>query len=179
MSTITQQDIEAITGPITLTGKGIPFSQSRSKDQEWKNLNWRLSLAIRGKAYAFDYSAGTGHIDEKTLDRFRKQIKLSYGFYPGYAPPFIHKEMEKRKAEYCETGNFPLPDIVNVFSCLLLDAQTIDQGSFESWCSEYGYDTDSRSAYASWQEGINVGLWFRSVLSSQQIEQLQTLFQDY
>jgi hypothetical protein len=41
------------------------------------------------------------------------------------------------------------PKARDVLECLLSDASGADQ-SFEDWCGDYGYDTDSRRAYAQW-----------------------------
>jgi hypothetical protein len=38
------------------------------------------------------------------------------------------------------------PELVEVLDCLASDAQGSDQ-SFEGWCAEYGYDSDSRKTF--------------------------------
>lgn len=39
------------------------------------------------------------------------------------------------------------PDAATVLDCLASDAAGVENAStFEDWCAEYGYDTDSRSA---------------------------------
>lgn len=38
------------------------------------------------------------------------------------------------------------PTAYDVLGSLLLDAQSVEWGSFESWCDEMGYDSDSRKA---------------------------------
>lgn len=39
------------------------------------------------------------------------------------------------------------PEVADVLDCLASDASGIENSpSFEDWCSEYGYDTDSRKA---------------------------------
>ena len=43
----------------------------------------------------------------------------------------------------------PRPE--DVLDCLASDATGPDQQSFEEWCSEYGYDTDSRKAERTYQ----------------------------
>ena len=43
---------------------------------------------------------------------------------------------------YAHSGE---PEIKGVLSCLASDSNGCDQ-DFESWCSDYGYDTDSRKA---------------------------------
>lgn len=48
------------------------------------------------------------------------------------------------------------PSVEDVLDCLAMDASVVaNAGSFEDWCGEYGYDTDSRKAertYAACQE---------------------------
>jgi hypothetical protein len=46
------------------------------------------------------------------------------------------------------------PTAADVLECLLSDASGIEnaRGDFEEWASEYGYDTDSRKAYAYYQQ---------------------------
>ena len=43
------------------------------------------------------------------------------------------------------------PTAEDVLACLLSDATSADE-SWESWCSEYGYDPDSRRDYATYQQ---------------------------
>jgi hypothetical protein len=39
------------------------------------------------------------------------------------------------------------PELAGVLDCLASDASGVENAStFEEWCSEYGYDTDSRAA---------------------------------
>lgn len=42
------------------------------------------------------------------------------------------------------------PTAADVLECIASDASSGDE-DFDSWCANYGYDTDSRSAYATWE----------------------------
>jgi hypothetical protein len=42
------------------------------------------------------------------------------------------------------------PDLDGVMSCLVSDA-TAGQATFRDFCDDFGYDEDSRRAYATWQ----------------------------
>lgn len=42
------------------------------------------------------------------------------------------------------------PSVRDVVECLVLDSSAADE-SFDEWAANYGYDTDSRAAYAMWQ----------------------------
>lgn len=47
------------------------------------------------------------------------------------------------------------PKLSGVLECLILDASTGDQ-SFEDFCSDFGYDTDSRRAERTWEACVDV-----------------------
>jgi hypothetical protein len=42
------------------------------------------------------------------------------------------------------------PNYDSVMACLVRDAEALNQ-TFENWALEFGYDTDSRKAYAIWE----------------------------
>src|SRR5688572_11046040 len=45
------------------------------------------------------------------------------------------------------------PSLADVLQCLALDATDYDGcRSFEDWCGDYGYDSDSRKAEATWRQ---------------------------
>jgi len=48
------------------------------------------------------------------------------------------------------SGHKDPPKAYEVLECLVMDANCPD--TFDEWCSEYGYDTDSRKAYNIWQK---------------------------
>lgn len=41
-------------------------------------------------------------------------------------------------------------------------------GSFEEWCSEFGYDEDSRKAYAIWEECVKAGAVYAQVFTPEE-----------
>jgi hypothetical protein len=53
----------------------------------------------------------------------------------------------------------------DLLSCLALDATSGDQ-SFEDFCSDFGYDTDSRKAYATWEACRESGEKLRDVFGT-------------
>jgi hypothetical protein len=42
------------------------------------------------------------------------------------------------------------PSLPDVLSSVVDDAVSADQ-TFDDWCADYGYDTDSRRAHATWE----------------------------
>jgi hypothetical protein len=43
-----------------------------------------------------------------------------------------------------------MPTLADVLECLRSDSYSAEE-SFEDWCGDYGYDEDSRKAYATWE----------------------------
>jgi hypothetical protein len=50
---------------------------------------------------------------------------------------------------FAHTGGEPA--LADVLECLLLDATSLDDRSFEEWAEDMGADPDSRKAYALWE----------------------------
>ncbi len=55
------------------------------------------------------------------------------------------------------------PELSDVVHCLLSDAQS-GQMSFDEFCGEFGYDSDSRKALATWEACVNTAGPLRRVL---------------
>lgn len=55
------------------------------------------------------------------------------------------------------------PELADVVHCLLLDAQS-GQMSFDEFCGEFGYDSYSRKALATWEACVNTAGPLRRVL---------------
>lgn len=55
---------------------------------------------------------------------------------------------------YTGSGITKSPDYDSVMACLVRDAEALNH-TFENWANELGYDTDSRKAYATWEECCN------------------------
>jgi hypothetical protein len=60
----------------------------------------------------------------------------------------------------------------------LLDSSAADS-SFDDWCADYGYDTDSRKALESYLECQQTSIKLRKVFTNSQLETLQTMLEDY
>ena len=75
--------------------------------------------------------------------------------FGGFVPRMDHWRVTLRYDRHSMTLVFSMgeghhgkePTVEDVLDCLFSDACTIDNArSFEEWCSELGYDTDSRRA---------------------------------
>ena len=58
------------------------------------------------------------------------------------------------------------PSVYDVLECLFSDASA-GQETFESFCEEYGYNSDSRKAYATWEKCVKTDRKLRRFLGSE------------
>lgn len=151
---------------LTIESKFVPFSLSRNKKEKHKSLNWMVTLKKNGREILeTDYSAG-------------------HGFCPSYKKKGGKVHVHNMIAEECETGREYvisswqkgkqiLPDPANVFGCLLIDCDVLNYGNFEQWAMDFGYNADSRSAYAIYEQCLKTALKLSSYFSCKDMEELK------
>ena len=172
---------------LAVTAKFVPFSKSRSKDQDQPNLNWVVTLTKDGRhVIDTEYSAGQGHCPAYKL---RKQPKQDTCW-----PLRFDQVQRSAIAMECETGKVHvvgysgrvepksapiLPNEIDVIYSLIADASVLDYRNFDEWASEYGYDSDSLKALAIYDACLDIALAVRSGLGEKTLAVLQTASQDY
>lgn len=60
------------------------------------------------------------------------------------------------------------PTVEDILNAVALDAMSGEDG-FEEFCQEFGYDTDSRRAYATWEACVRMLNDLREFLGSQEL----------
>lgn len=73
--------------------------------------------------------------------------------------------------EYCNEVNGTPPNEYDVLACLT----KYDPGDFENFCSEFGYDTDSRSAKKTYKAVVKEWMNVCSLWNDEEIEQLSEI----
>lgn len=181
---------------LTLTAAFVPLSQSRnakpgSDGKVWQSLNWRVTLLKNGKpVLETDYGQGVAHCPAHKINVPR----LSSGVRDRYA----ERQRESAIAAECETGKIhmrsrwggggdvvktardvPPPALVDVLWSLSSDAGVLNASGFDDWAAEYGYDTDSRQAEATYRACLEIALKLRSALGEDGLSALADAGQDY
>ncbi len=65
------------------------------------------------------------------------------------------------------------PELKSVLDCLASDASGVANAqSFEDWCSEYGYDTDSRKAEGVYKACVQSAKKLKNLLGEEAYEEL-------
>lgn len=178
---------------LTVEAEFIPFSRSRNKDERhpYPSLNWRVTLfrgpwqmrdnaestgTKRQEVLSCDYSAGCGHAPSyKQRMTVAEDACVKWECEHGYRAHYSAGGNIMRAA-----GGKPLkPNSADVVHSLVLDASAIDHSSFESWASDYGYDTDSRKAEAAYRACLDIGLKLRNAIGDDGVRKLQEASQNY
>lgn len=163
-----------------LKSKGIKFSVHYTHFDRDSQMDKFIITFTGFKSETFDYMMGTGH---------RVDTSKSYPYNR-----LNHKQLKAlkdlRNLIDQKTVSFPLdgspnssqlavaPTQASVLYCLLSD---IDCGAdtFQDFCDNLGYDSDSMSAHKIYLACQENGHKLRNVLNNNTIEQLQELLQDY
>ena len=88
--------------------------------------------------------------DEDGWEHWAYEVALTYSA-PGHDTALKAPRCWSDIAWRQGTGITDDPGAATVLDSLRLDAR-LGQESFEDFCGELGYDTDSRKAYATWEE---------------------------
>jgi hypothetical protein len=165
----------------------VPQSASRNSQEKNPSLNWRVSIIRRGAdnghgrvvgkgaAIATDYMQGIAHVPT-----YNKMPRGHMGNLTTW------KQGCERAAE---TGKYPgrtswqflplpAPPIADILYSLLMDGDAADE-TFDDWCSNYGYDTDSRSAEATYNACRDTGRQLQRMFTRAELSALREAFQDY
>lgn len=191
--------IEAVAARLGLTMRAgfIPFSQSRNakprdgKGEPWRSLNWRIKLSLNGKDFlTTEYSAGEGHAPAAkrpaawfkrgpySPQRNRARLiawEIENG-YPGTWPTIPGSNPQPIRAAKATVIQ---PELADVLSSLVMDAGVLDSGGFECWAEDFGYDTDSRQAEATYKACLEIALKMRTAIGDEGLQALRDAAQDY
>lgn len=125
----------------------------------------------------FDYFTGLGHrapakahTKSRAAMYFQGLTENDKKGLTSYGKRYLAKVEELRKPV--------TPCAAGVLHSLILDSSACEQ-SFESWCNDLGYDSDSRKAYATYEACQKNADKLARVIPRSVREQLQEALQDY
>lgn len=181
----------------------VPYSVAKATRADWdepgkpawKGLTWTVHLVQRAKigdskrdVLVTPYSAGIGHCPAYkapasafsaahfTEKRARQELidwECEHGKAGRWSSMGISSSSLPGKRAALE------PTLAEVLYCLSNDAGAIDHPTFESWASDYGYDTDSRKGEAAYRTCLEIGLKLRAFIGEEGLEELREALQDY
>ena len=147
--------METTESSITLETLGLTAQftgPTLTKRDEWECNAWVVLFRKGDKTERFDYYMGTG-----LVEKLRPVVAGRARFYGG------QKTQPKR------------PDPLEVLHSISRDYVSTVNVSFENWCSEFGYDTDSKKAEEIYNACRETGLRLLNLISVQDMEALASL----
>ena len=130
--------------------------------------NFRITLKRGKKEYSFEYSDSINN-----SWRYREEDTGSITWKKGIPPRLLEFYIPEVAGNHT-VGHFsiqsvvPKPHLYDILACV----QKYDPGTFEDFCMDFGYDTDSRSAekiyYAVRDEGRAIESMFSDCLDELQ-----------
>ena len=142
------------------------------KRDEWDCDAWVFNL----NGILFDYHTGLGHRGKPT--DYSKILAKSE--FPGLTQNDLVRQTSYGRGYLAmiENSRKPVePPIQDLLYALLLDSEAGTQ-SFASWCSDFGYETDSRKAFRTYEACQENYDKLCKVFTSAQIADLKVLLED-
>lgn len=144
---------------------------------DWEYDKWLVTItkfktinnggAIQGKVVEqFEYKTGLGHrYLQPIAEQEVKRYKLRHG-----------TQSYTRATNNCYY--IKQPQIAAIIHSLLLDAEAGNE-SFSNWCDNFGYDSDSISAFDTYQACEKIAKQLNNLFNREQLQTLRDLLQDY
>ncbi len=168
----------------------------------WTAFKFKVTLKHGGKSFTTSYSKGCGHLEQSgggMLSGWKRVSIPGFGieldelgnpkclFNNGkfrYRVDFKRtnsSETDPRwEAMIFQNGNnaqrhfrMSAPDVDDVLDCLIQDGSVLfQQMTFEDFCMDYGYESDSRKAYKIYKKCLEIGHGLNKLLGAGLIRQL-------
>lgn len=134
-----------------------------TKRDNWTCDEWRVQFTR--------HDAPPAHAPNATG---KKTAELETRYYTGTG----HRKTPKKRMSWDNAPRPVTPTAANVLYSLLMDAQGAEQ-PFDYWCSDFGYDTDSRKALSVYEACCAIRRDLYKLLTTEQRDTLRTMLEDY
>jgi hypothetical protein len=144
-------------------------------DKEERDI-YKVTLSCKGRKFTFDFGQSINASGEYVFISHLKNKVYRERFLPNRA--FMSKSEYKlismrlnSQKDVIKNPNYAIPDAYSVLTCLT----KYDPGSFENFCSEYGYDTDSRRAKKTYKAVQNEYTQLCTLFTNTELELMQEI----
>jgi len=170
--------LETLSGP-----RGVLEPATTKDGKPWQCLRYSVLLKFNGREIIeTNFSFGIGHVN-LSKERFSSLIypsNLESMFYTMQRKPladFVDKDSQFQVLIIAAKRQKLAPTLPGVLYSLLMDSSAYGQ-TFEDWCGDLGYDSDSRKAEEIFKACEATGRKL-SKIDTEVIEQARELLQDY
>ena len=171
----------------------LGFSMSVSEpcavlDDKWGGptgppvIRFSVVVSFKGReVYNGPFSLGCGHLDlQKRISTPSSLQSMHEAWRGNRSANFKDKEAWRELCELIAKKTKLKPSMPNVVSSLVLDGGVfIDGNTFEDFCADFGYDTDSRSAEKTFRLCDDIGRALVNACGRDTVEETRELLQDY
>lgn len=138
--------------------EGIKGTAPKNPNMPETHVGWSMAIEYEGR---------------KLETPFYQSASNFYGKMPYMNSAIDVRNWERKHAR-------PMPTLEDVLSCLLMDASSYDDSrNFEDWASDYGYDTDSRTAERAYQTIAEQSKQLRHLLGNDRYNEYMNAENDY
>lgn len=117
---------------------------------KWPHDEWDVTVLYQGRKHSDTFKQGIGHrkpvhwVKVTGIGRNNRYDERRHCYY-------------RDDVDMAESGaSIPKPPTAgDVVACLVSDAQSAES-TFEEWCSDLGYDSDSRKAFDTYQACLKI-----------------------
>lgn len=151
--------------------------QGTKKSDNWERDQFVVTFTNGNNSESFEYGCGIGH----RLQVAKNAYKLSDSQLSGVKKLRDLIGESRLDSTILDLGNKVYavkPTQAGVLYCLLLDAQAADQ-NFDDFCSDFGYDPDSRKDFKVYEACCETLQKIRKLFTNEQRAKLAELLQDY
>lgn len=131
----------------------VEFGKYFPSDKENRDI-YKITLSRNGREYSFRFGQSIadsqGYYDRVTKKRITEETAIMYGLGT------LHKKKGK------------IPTAYAVLSCV----EKVDAGTFEDFCFEFGYDTDSITAKNTYEAVRDEHLNLARLFNNAELEQM-------
>lgn len=166
MATKTLSELELAVETFVAVVCAAPYTVTHTGAQKrdgWRCDGWKFTL----KGESFEYFTGMGlRVDTTGSKLARIALKNANHNSIAWANE-VENKMQAVK-----------PPIAGLLYSIILDSSAAEQ-SFSSWCAEFGYDSDSRKALATYEACQENADKLSRVFTHAQVAHIKELLTDY
>jgi len=175
---------------LSMSFTSIPVRNNDSFGED--AAHFQVTVKRGGHSITTEYSKGVGHVFEAARDLIKQRGMYNLGFgqqvrkvdideacnwYEGKRLTVFMNDVRQKLITIGKSKCSVSLD--EVLWSLLMDSEYGDIGSFDDWCSDFGYDNDSIKASKIYDLCRDTGRDIQRMFSPAELTELSELFQDY
>lgn len=136
-------------------------ADKQADGEKWEHFLWTVTVRTPRHSFSLPYKCGLAHVEKN----------------PAWKNPYLRHT--PAAAQWDAQNSKPkAPSANDVMHSLVLDADAL-QTSFEYWCEEYGYDSDSIRALNTYRACCDIGKDMQKAFTRDEINTIREHLQDY